>query len=90
MTRKKYDIDDYELEYEQAEEQIDKQVIFGKKNKYLDQEEENYTEFNSIVQQNLEKEQIENAYFAIQEFAKKMDIQIFTPIRLDHWVRFLE
>jgi len=90
MTRKKYDIDDYELEYEQAEEIIGKQVVFGKENKYLDQEEDNYNDFNKIVERNREKEEIENAYFAIKEFAEKMDIQIFTPIRLDHWFRFFE
>lgn len=82
MTRKKYDIDDYDIEYEMAEEDLNTQVVLSKHSKKLENEADCYKDFEKIQQINRDDDLIENLYFSIQYLCQKNDVKEFDNIRL--------
>lgn len=87
MTRKKYDIDDYDIEYEMAEEDLNTQVVLTKHSKKLENEADYYKDFEKIQQINRDTEMIENLYFSIQHICQKNDVKEFQDVRLHDFMK---
>jgi hypothetical protein len=91
MTRKKYEVDTYNVNLMETEESLDTHIILNNQSHKIEKETDSDDDTLTLIRHKVsQQEKAENLFFSLRDHVHSTSLPLFDNATLDSWFLFLE